>query len=371
MGVFASGVRLAAVAALALAALLPGGSRAVSPGQAADVQLINNHTLADLSLPVTPDIGADAAPADNNDAASAILNTSRARQRNLKEAPVVPTPTLLYPSGGEAIMAGQTITITWQVNGAPPGATYALEYTADCTITPTFTDTVENGANGWTVRHQGTLLDWARVTDKAHSPVTSWFAASEARLSNQFLVSPDLAIGAGDRLFFTHQYNLEDEYDGGVVELSDDGVIWFDLGLDMVANGYNMTIDPESTTILAGAPAFSGFSDGWQTTEVDLSGYAGQTAKIRFWQADDDTNAYEGWWIDDIAIKKAPTWAPIAAAAPGASLQWTTPASLGNDYCVRIRGQAADHTPSAYATGAPFSLVGPPGTRAWLPWIKR
>ncbi|HYF65691.1 MAG TPA: hypothetical protein VD886_22875 [Herpetosiphonaceae bacterium] len=336
MGLFANGVRLAAAAAVGLAALLPGESRAV---------------WADRP------------------AAQPALALS-ARQHDLAAA--VPEPTLAYPAGGEAIVAGETVTITWQTNGAPPDASYALEYTADCTITPTFTDTVENGANGWTVRHEGGLADWTRVVTKSHSPATSWFASNEFSLSNQFLTSPDLAIGAGDRLFFAHQYNLEAGYDGGVVELSDDGVVWFDLGLDMVANGYNMIIDPQATTLLAGAPAFSGASGGWLTTEVDLSAYAGKTVKIRFFQADDVGDAVEGWWVDDIEIKKVRAWVPIATSAPGATaFLWTTPAEFGADYCIRIRGQAPDHSPSAYATGAPFSLVGPQGTRAWLPVIIR
>jgi hypothetical protein len=333
MGVFAKSVRLAGLIALLTLALAPAGSRADS-------------TQREARPPAAIVPGA--------------------------ALPSVPAPTLIYPSGGESIIAGTTITITWNANSAPLTTTYDLEYTADCRTTPSFSDSVENGAGGWTVRHAGGGLDWTRVISQSHSPVTSWFASSQPIPNNQYLVSPDLVIGAGEHLFFAHQYNTEAGYDGGVVEISTDGVIWIDLGYVMMANGYNATIDPDTGSFLAGFPAFSGLSNGWLTTEADLSDYAGQTVKIRFLSADDTSGAATGWWVDDIEIRPPAVWTTIGSAPAGAnSLTWTTPGDLGADYCVRIRGQAAGYEPSGYVSSAPFRLVGRPGTTVWLPLIKR
>jgi hypothetical protein len=331
MGVFARGVRSASVIALLL--LAPAGSRAISTQRAA-------RPPAAIPPGVAP--------------------------------PIVPAPTLIYPSGGESIVAGATITITWDTNTAPLSATYDLEYTADCQPTPSFSDSVENGANGWTVQHGGGSVDWTRVTNQAHSPVTSWFASSQPTLNNKILISPNLVIGPGEHLFFAHQYDTEAEHDGGVVELSTASGIWFDLGYLMTANGYNATIDPEAVSPLAGFPAFSGQSNGWLTTEADLSSYAGQTARIRFWAADDASGAATGWWVDDIVIMRPVVWTSIGASAAGASsLAWTTPGVAGADYCVRIRAQAPGYEPSAYVSSAPFQLINGAGATLWLPLIKR
>ena len=212
MDFLARGVRLGGL--IALLALAPAGSRAISPQRAA---------------------GPPAA-----------ITPGPAR-------PIVAAPTLIYPSGGESIVAGATITITWNPSTAPLSTTYDLEYTADCRPTPSFSDTVENGANGWTVSHGGGSLDWARVTNQAHSPVTSWFASSQPILNNKLLTSPNLVIGAGEHLFFAHQYATEAAHDGGVVEISTNSGIWIDLGYLMLTNGYNTTIDPAAVSALAGA----------------------------------------------------------------------------------------------------------------------
>jgi hypothetical protein len=331
MGFFARGVRSAGL--IALLALAPAGSRAVSPQR-------------------------DARP-------PAAIRPGAA-------LPIVAAPTLIYPSGGESIVAGTTITITWNINTAPLSTTYDLEYTADCRPTPSFSDTVENGANGWTVSHGGGSLDWTRVTSQSHSPVTSWFASSQPIPNNQYLVSPNLVIGAGEHLFFAHQYATETRRDGGVVELSTESGIWYDLGHLMLANGYNTTIDPEAVSPLAGAPAFSGLSNGWLTTEIDLSSYAGQTARIRFWGADDFSGAATGWWVDDIEIRRPAVWTTIGSSAAGASsLAWMTPNIPGADYCVRIRGRAPGYDPSGYVSSAPFQLVSGINASLWLPLLRR
>jgi hypothetical protein len=316
---------------------------------------------------LTPDSSNDAF----EDAVAALVTADQARlggthttlinncalARGLITAPVVPqlaAPTLTYPDGGEELPTSTSVNVTWNTNGAPATATYTVEYTSDCNTAAVFSDTVENGANGWTASHAGGSEDWAQVTSESHSPTHAWFASNTGATNDQYLVSPNINVPAGSELSFWHRYDLEAGYDGGLVEISTNGgTTWTDLGSLMTLNGYSGTIDNP----IGDRPAFTGTS-AWIETRANLASFGGQTVKLRFRQADDSSESETGWWVDDIAVRASTVWTVIGTSAAGASsLAWTTPATAGTDYCIRIKGQAPNFTTSAYSTGTPFSLV--------------
>ncbi len=279
--------------------------------------------------------------------------------------PTMPTPTLTTPADGATYATNSTLNIVWMTNSAPTTATYTLEYTNDCTVTPDFADDVESGVNGWAVSHVGGSADWGQVTSDANSPTHSWFASDTNAVNDQYLVSAAINVGTGAVLSFWHNYNLEASgstptvgYDGGVVEISTDGGSnWTDLGTLMTQNGYNRTIAGNFSSPLANRQAFSGNSGGWIETIVDLSSYAGQSVNLRFREADDSSAGASGWWVDDITIGSQVVWTSIGTSSAGAtSYAWTTPSQVGSDYCVRIKGQAAGYNDSAYDIAGPFSL---------------
>lgn len=111
-------------------------------------------------------------------------------------------------------------------------------------------------------------------------------------------------IPAGANAFSFWQYlDTEGEFDGGVVEISDDGgTNYEDLGSRMIAGGYNSIINNNFSgvpfTVLDGREAFSGFAPFFQTV-VDLTGYSG-TVMIRWRFAADTNTGGTGWWIDDV-----------------------------------------------------------------------
>lgn len=97
--------------------------------------------------------------------------------------------------------------------------------------------------------------------------------------------------GAGVRLTFRHNFNLEASivdpslgYDGGVLEISSDGGNTFQdilaAGGSFVMGGYNRTISTDRGSPIAGRPAWSGNSEGFITTVVDVP--AIQTPHHRF-----------------------------------------------------------------------------------------
>lgn len=111
-------------------------------------------------------------------------------------------------------------------------------------------------------------------------------------------------IAGHSELRFWQQYNTEAAHDGGVVELSkDNGVSWFDAGPYISLNNYNSTMN--SNTNLTNKKAYSGGSNGFIQTVVNLSSFEGKLLKFRFrFVTDNSVSGGQGWYIDDISINK-------------------------------------------------------------------
>ncbi|MBW3545491.1 MAG: M36 family metallopeptidase, partial [Bacteroidetes bacterium] len=171
-----------------------------------------------------------------------------------------------------------------------------------------FSDDMENGSANWTATHDVGLADWQLSNKNPHSGTTSWFAVDPDAFSNQMLTLktpvqlPDNAL-----LRFWHDYNTEDTYDGGVVEITTNGGLsWEDLGSKMIQNGYNGNIPLANASTVQG-PAFTGGSDGYIQTIVDLSSYSGQLVQIRFRMGSDILTGATGWYVDDVDLVVNPT----------------------------------------------------------------
>lgn len=160
---------------------------------------------------------------------------------------------------------------------------------------PDFIDDMENGSALWNTSNTGNS-SWGLTNASASSGTMSWFASDVGNPSIANLVTATtLQISNTTELTFSHSYDTEATWDGGVVEISqDNGATWTDLGNDFTANGYNSTINNSR-------PAFSGNSNGFINSTVDLSSYVGP-ALIRFQMNCDQSVAGLGWYIDDVLI---------------------------------------------------------------------
>ena len=119
------------------------------------------------------------------------------------------------------------------------------------------------------------------------------------------LTSPSYSLPNAETEFsFWHDYNLENTFDGGVIEVSTNGgTNWIDLGDKITQNGYNRLISNAWGSYIGGRQAFSGNSVNFIKTVVDLSSYKNQAIKLRFLMADDNSVAFTGWYVDDILLK--------------------------------------------------------------------
>lgn len=96
------------------------------------------------------------------------------------------------------------------------------------------------------------------------------------------------------QLRFHHIYQIEEGYDGGVVEIALTSGDWERL---TPVGGY-----PFGSVDVTGQPGYSGSIDDWETAIFPLDAYLGERIRIRF---KFDTDVYVGdlgWYIDDPAV---------------------------------------------------------------------
>jgi uncharacterized repeat protein (TIGR01451 family) len=192
----------------------------------------------------------------------------------------------------------QTYSFTVQINNGsyfPPQTLLDEQVTGTAGTIPT----------GWTAASTTTSV-WTTHNTRSKSAPNSFFTPNRTTVSDQTLAltSPIVFDANPPELSFWHWINSESGWDGGVVEITtNNGTTWTDLGSRMTTNGYNGSLGA-SGNALSGRNAFTGNSNAFIRTAVDLSSYAGQSVRFRFRFGSDESVAVTGWNIDDILLSK-------------------------------------------------------------------
>jgi extracellular elastinolytic metalloproteinase len=166
---------------------------------------------------------------------------------------------------------------------------------------PTSSVLYENGVNGL-IHPDFVTLGAVPVTDLPYEGSHSWFMA-EAGAPSEISLILNLNIPAvgNYHLSFWHLFDTEASFDGAVVEIQQ-GLNWIDLGDKMIRNSYNSTISSQNiigipTSTIDGRRAFSGNSNGYVNTVIDLTDYSGAQS-IRFRLVTDESTPGNGWFLD-------------------------------------------------------------------------
>lgn len=172
---------------------------------------------------------------------------------------------------------------------------------------------------GWsTITSSGQIAGWTlENTNSDTAPYAAYTPDSPIAGSNA-LFSPVIALSNGlNQLVFRNDYNLEPEFDGGVLNISIGRGPFVDIlaaGGSFVVGGYNGTItdvgdtNPGTASPVEGRQGWTASSDGFITTIVDLPASAsGSTAQFEWVCGTDKGNnailpGPSGWWIDSVAI---------------------------------------------------------------------
>jgi len=153
-------------------------------------------------------------------------------------------------------------------------------------------------------------LFWSLSNADSFTGPFSWFINNTAAESRQHLVLREETMVTGSRpaLRFYHNYKTEPGIDGGIVEITTaanpDGAAFDLLDDKMIRNGYPGFVQ-YTTFIIPDLEAFTGDSDGWIPTYVDLSNYQNESVFLRFNFATSDGGVPiggGGWFVDDVEI---------------------------------------------------------------------
>ena len=176
----------------------------------------------------------------------------------------------------------------------------------------------------WTASASGGLTNWTTVNSTNDGTTNVAYCPDAATPGEVYLYSPTISIAneGASQLSFLNDYNLEETYDGGVLEIA---IGYSDItsgtfadilaaGGSFVTGGYpNTIIDAGDAkgqqNPLIGRQAWTGNSDGFITTIVNLPAAAsGTNIQLRWICGTDEGNYYlvgtGGWWIDDITISQ-------------------------------------------------------------------
>ncbi len=158
--------------------------------------------------------------------------------------------------------------------------------------------------------------------------------------SDSSLYSPTVPIvTAQAHLSFRHSFDLERNFDGGVLEIAIGTQPFADIlsaGGSFPVIGYNATIVAGTANALGGRSAWSGDSGGWLVTLVNLpASAAGQNVQFRWRLGSDSSTGRNGWFIDDVAISEYPCAPPV-----------TNPILLRPGFSERAFGFFIDTVPS-------------------------
>jgi hypothetical protein len=149
----------------------------------------------------------------------------------------------------------------------------------------------------------------------ADTPPNAAFVHDPATISDKQLLSPtmvSLCDWGRVQVSFRNNYNFQDGFDGGVLEVSyDHGLTFQDVlaaGGTFVLGGYNGTINSCCGNPLAGRQAWTGNSGGFiDTTVVDLSDGCVVDIILRWRMGTDSSVPGEGWRIDNVEITQCRT----------------------------------------------------------------
>ena len=128
-------------------------------------------------------------------------------------------------------------------------------------------------------------------------------------VSDTQLVSPALQSHATDPVVVTiqHAYDIEQAFDGGVIEYTTDGLTWHDVTAAGIDPGYNGPLLTNTGNPIAGRAAFHGTSPGFPARSQLTLDFGTQLAAynvffLRFRIGTDGAVGGAGWDIDDIAV---------------------------------------------------------------------
>ncbi|MEW6130271.1 MAG: HYR domain-containing protein [Acidobacteriota bacterium] len=214
----------------------------------------------------------------------------------------------------------------------------------------------------------GNSNPWATQAATADTAPNSAFTNDPNNISDEWLDTPTLNLPAGPAvLTFRNNFDMENTFDGGVVEISINGGAFTDIitaGGSFVGGtqGYNGTISVNFSSPIAGRQAFTNTSSGYVTTGINLPASSqGQPVVIRFRRATDTSVADVGWRIDTITLT-----AGFTCCTTGGACTLTCPANVTQSNDTNQCGAVVNY-PAPTTTGSCGTVTCTPPSGSFFP----
>ncbi|WP_425388886.1 immune inhibitor A domain-containing protein [Bacillus marinisedimentorum] len=128
-----------------------------------------------------------------------------------------------------------------------------------------------------------------------------YYGGTGDEADHKMTATVDLTNAGSATLDYDVWYNIEEHWDFGMVQVSEDGgETWTSLSTpntrsDIVEDGY--------PAIKENLPGYSGTSDGWIHESINLEQYAGKEIMLQFRYMTDWGTTLEGMFVDNISVK--------------------------------------------------------------------
>jgi hypothetical protein len=133
-----------------------------------------------------------------------------------------------------------------------------------------------------------------------------WWSGAENEADLQLRAKLDLTQGGPDHSLTIYTwYNIEQDWDYGMVQVSTDGETWNSIPVEglTVTGDEAVAANPDIyPSIPDQLPGFTGSSGGWTWLTFDLSEYNGKNVWVQFRYMTDWGTTEEGWYISDILV---------------------------------------------------------------------
>lgn len=135
---------------------------------------------------------------------------------------------------------------------------------------------------------------------------TYWYSGA-ADLLNTVIATEVYVDPADPTLTLTTYWDIEDYWDFGFVQVSEDGKWdsdWISLANEYTTDLYDPAAIVTAVENLPGLTSWSGFitEDGMVTMTFDLSAYAGESIHLGFRFVTDWATTYEGWYLFNVIV---------------------------------------------------------------------
>jgi hypothetical protein len=160
---------------------------------------------------------------------------------------------------------------------------------------------------GWTTFATNGGAAWVSTTAQRDSLPNALFTSAPGVIGDAVVTTPSFSVATTNALVsFRHQYDFENTFDGGVLEISIGAGPFTDIlasGGVFLAGSYTATISTSYGNTLGGRQAWSGLTSGFITSTVRLpASAAGQSLRLRWRAGTDDSNGTTGWYVDSLTV---------------------------------------------------------------------